>query len=81
MTKRVWLDYQKKKKKNDVLLYFNNNIKKIITIPIVIGFFASAIMYLKYGWEILEQTLLSWTIGVTIIVTIVAIIERKIYGK
>jgi hypothetical protein len=80
MAKKIWIDH-KKKKRNNFIFYFNKNIKKIITIPIIIGFVACAIMYTKYGWDVLEQTLLSWTIGVTIIVTIVAIIEKKIYGR
>ena len=56
-----------------------SHIKRLISIPIIIGAVASVVLYLRFGWEVLEQTLLSWTIGLTILAAILAIIEK--YGR
>lgn len=65
-----------KLKKEESFESFKIHFKSIISVPIIIGIFASIILYEEFGWRALENTLLSWTIGLTIIVTIITLIER-----
>ena len=55
-------------------------IKALLTVEIIIGLLAIFLMYYKFGSDKLVETLLSWTIGVTIVTTIVTGIIGK-YGK
>lgn len=50
--------------------------KKYLPVPIVIGIIACIIMYKEYGIEQLIETILSWTIGITIITTIIGSIKK-----
>lgn len=63
----------KKQQKISTILY---KLRRAISIPIIIGFFAAILMWWKFGWETLAKTLLSWTIGLTILVAIVTLLER-----
>lgn len=89
MLKRAWERYREKRrmkeehgksyerlKFEESLEFLERHFKSIISIPIIIGFIAAFIMYKEFGWEKLEEVLLSWTIGLTIIATIVTLLER-----
>jgi len=54
-----------------------NKLRKYMFSSWVFGVSAAIIMYFFYGWEILLETILSWTIGVTIIATIFAAITKN----
>lgn len=51
-------------------------LRRAVTIPIIIGVFAAVLMWWKFGLETLAKTLLSWTIGLTILVAIVTLLQR-----
>ena len=55
--------------------FVNKNLKKLISIPLMIGLVASILMYYTFGLLELEKTLLSWTIGITSVTAIIAFIE------
>ena len=63
-------------KKEESLESMKKHFKSIISVPIIIGFFAAVVMYRDFGWKSLESSLLSWTIGLTIIVTLITLVER-----
>ncbi|MCD6547829.1 MAG: hypothetical protein J7K22_04740 [Nanoarchaeota archaeon] len=63
-------------KREEFFEFFIKHFKSILSIPILIGVVAAIIMYDEFGWEKLEEVLLSWTIGLTLLATIVALIER-----
>jgi len=63
-------------KKQQKLSKLRYGLRKAITIPIVIGFAAAIVMWYVYGWDMLSETLLSWTIGSTILVSIIALLKR-----
>lgn len=56
--------------------HWETTIKKYISIPIIVGIAASAAIYTYFGGEELFKTLLSWTVGVTIVVTFVAALAK-----
>ncbi|MBD3263229.1 hypothetical protein GF374_02515 [Candidatus Woesearchaeota archaeon] len=58
-----------------------NKLKKIISVPIIIGVAAAIIMWFFYGWDVLLRTLLSWTIGLTILATIITLLERLMHNN
>ena len=87
--KKAWEKYKHKKKKkeehakayekykrDESFAFFKSNFKSIISIPIIIGVIAAIVMYYRFGWIELEKTLLSWTIGLTLLATIVTLLER-----
>ncbi|MCD6575684.1 MAG: hypothetical protein J7K73_00825 [Nanoarchaeota archaeon] len=89
MLKKAWEKYKLKKaqqykhgesyerlKREESIEFITKHFKSIISIPIVIGVIAAMIMYKEFGWQKLEEVLLSWTIGLTIIATIVTLLER-----
>jgi len=63
----------KKQQKISTTLY---KLRKAISIPIIIGIFAAVLMWKFYGWDNLARTLLSWTIGLTILAAIITLLER-----
>lgn len=46
-------------------------LRKLMTIELLVGVTAAFSMYMQFGWEELEKTLLSWIIGLTIAATLV----------
>lgn len=66
---------RKIKQKQQVTSVFEK-LKKVITIPLVIGFIAAFLMYQYYGWDELIRSLLSWTIGLTILATIITVLGK-----
>lgn len=52
----------------------------MITIEIIIGLVAVFLMYYKFGLDRLIETLLNWTIGITIVTTLVVGFIKR-YGK
>ncbi len=89
MLKNSWEKYKLKKaerykhgesyerlKREESLKFIVTHFKSVISIPIIIGVIASIIMYQEFGWKKLEEVLLSWTIGLTIIATIITLLER-----
>ena len=87
--KRAWERYKDKKRKkedhakeymrfkrDESLAFFKNNFKSILSIPIAIGIIAAIVMYYQFGWIELQKILLSWTIGLTLLATIVTLLER-----
>ena len=68
--------YENKRKNelNDIV----SRVRRFMTIPIVIGVIAAVILWLRHGWDKLEQTVLSWTIGMTLIGTLIASAIGKI---
>jgi hypothetical protein len=64
-------------KKRKLLMDYYRGLLKFIPIPIIIGGLAAYYMYIEFGWKALEQSLLSWTIGLTLIATIVASIVGR----
>lgn len=64
-------------KKRKLLRDYYRSLLKFIPIPVLIGGLASYYMYVEFGWKALEQSLLSWTIGLTLIATIVASIVGR----
>lgn len=61
-----------KQKFTDVL----NKVKRVMTIPLIIGFIAAFLMYHYFGWDKLIHSLLSWTIGLTILATIITVLSK-----
>lgn len=51
-------------------------LRRAITIPVLIGIFAAILMWWKFGWDELAHTLLSWTIGLTILAATITLLER-----
>ena len=66
-------ELKKRKKVRSVDL---KKLNKFISVPIIVGVLAAMITYQQYGWDFLKRTLLSWTIGVTIVTTVIAIMEK-----
>ena len=67
--------YEKLKRENSIN-FLKSHFKGIISVPILIGVLAAIIMYKEFGWLKLEEVLLSWTIGLTVLATIVTLLER-----
>ena len=65
-------------KKEQSVKKIKKQLSRLISIPIGIGILAAAFTYHRFGWMFLEQILLSWIIGATIITTVIAVMER--YG-
>jgi len=63
-------------KKQQTISRILYKLRRAITVPIIIGIIAAVLMYLWYGREILIQTLLSWTIGLTILAAAITLLER-----
>lgn len=71
-------NYQRKKyfEKQRKIHSIKHNLKKALSIPIIIGILAAVVMYYRFGWVELEKQLLSWTMGGTILATIVTLLQR-----
>jgi len=52
------------------------HFREFIHIPIIIGLFAVLFMWFFYGWEYLFSTILSWTIGITLVATLIGTIAK-----
>ncbi len=89
MLKRAWERYKERKrqkseqgksyerlKREESIEFFKRHFKSIISVPIIIGILAAILMYHEFGWIKLKETLLSWTIGLTLLATIVTLLER-----
>jgi len=57
---------------------FYKRLRRLVPIPIVIGIVAALIMHDLYGWQSLLETLLGWTIGLTIVATIIAYLPKNL---
>lgn len=68
--------YENKKKSelNELI----KRIRRLMTIPIVIGVLAAILLWLRHGYHALEEAVLSWTIGMTLIGTLIASAIGKI---
>ena len=63
--------------KHSLLGRYVSMLRKLVTIELLVGITAAFSMYMQFGWEELEKTLLSWIIGLTIAATLVTfMIER-----
>ncbi|MBW2992536.1 hypothetical protein KY345_04935 [Candidatus Woesearchaeota archaeon] len=69
---------QKKEKAFDVLI---KKLKVSVPLQIIIGIAACVLMYYLFGGRSLLETLLSWTIGMTIIATIITSILSKYHKE
>jgi len=56
---------------------FYKKLRRYVTIPIIIGIVAAALLYHYYGPRALFQNLLNWTIGLTIVATIIAYLPKN----
>lgn len=56
---------------------FYKKLRRNVSIPIIIGIFAAALLYHYYGPEALFQNLLNWIIGLTIVATIIAYLPKQ----
>jgi len=63
----------KKQQKVSKLLY---ELRRAVTIPIIIGIIAAIAMWRIFGGLVLAEALLSWTIGLTLLVAIVTLLKR-----
>jgi len=54
-------------------------IKALIPLSVLIGVVAFYLMISIYGWREILKTLLSWIVGVTIVTTIIALMQKKEY--
>ena len=59
--------------------YFLNSLRKLFTINLAIGLLAALLMLIVYGANELVRTLLAWIIGITLIATFGAVINK--YSK
>lgn len=57
---------------------FYKRLRRLVPIPIMIGIVAALIMQNLYGWQSLLETLLGWTIGLTIVATIIAYLPKNL---
>lgn len=64
-------------KRERTLNHFMKKLKVLIPIQIVIGIVACFLMYFIFGGNKLVETLLSWTIGMTIIAAFVTSMFSK----
>ena len=55
---------------------FKRQVNKMVSIPLIIGIIAAVMMWYKFGWVELEKSLLSWIIGLTILGTFIALLEK-----
>jgi len=67
--------YERLKRENSID-FLKNHFKGVVSVPILIGVLAAIVMYKEFGWIKLEEVLLSWTIGLTVLATIVTLLER-----
>ncbi len=51
--------------------------RRYISIPIILGVWASIFIYFRFGGEELLRTLLSWVVGVTIVATVIAAVTKS----
>lgn len=58
-------------KKERTLKNFMRKLRVLIPVQILLGIIACFLMYFIFGGNKLAETLLSWTIGMTIIATLV----------
>lgn len=56
---------------------FYKKLRRYVSIPIMIGIFAAALLVHHFGWKALFQNLLNWIIGLTIVATIIAYLPRQ----
>jgi len=71
---KVIVQQQERRKKQD----FYKKLRRIIPIPILMGVIAAITMQHLYGWPSLIETLLGWTIGLTIVATIIAYLPKNL---
>ena len=55
---------------------FNRALNIRISFSILMGVLASIIVYFRFGWVTLEQYLLSWMIGATVMTAILSLFEK-----
>lgn len=58
-----------------------NRFRKYLLNSWMIGVLAAIIMFIFFGWKILFETILNWTIGVTIVTTIFAAVTKDTSKK
>ena len=70
--RRVY-DAKKKRFFEDYL----SNLKKFLTVEIIIGIIAAFLLYTRFGIAELQRTILSWIIGITLVMTIVTAMMNR----
>jgi hypothetical protein len=89
MLRRAWEKYKIKKsmqekhgksyeqlKFKESVEFVEKHFKSILSVPIIIGILAAYLMYRDFGFPKLEEVLLSWTIGLTIVAAIITLLEK-----
>ncbi len=81
-----WEDFIKETERNRMVYEAENklkfekyltSLKGLLTLEIVIGFMAAFLLYTRFGMAELQRIVLSWIIGITLVMTIVtAMINR-----
>lgn len=66
-------------KRDEYVREFKMHLSRMLSVPIIIGIAASIITYYRFGWSFLEQQLLSWLIGATVVTAVITLMER--YGN
>jgi pheromone shutdown protein TraB len=56
---------------------FYKKLRRNVSIPIIIGIFAAALLVHNFGWDALYQNLLNWIIGLTLVATIIAYLPKQ----
>lgn len=64
-------------KKKRLFEDYLSNLKKFLTLEIIIGIVAAFLLYTRFGIVELQRTILSWIIGITLVMTIVTAMMNR----
>ncbi|MBD3354744.1 hypothetical protein GF361_02035 [Candidatus Woesearchaeota archaeon] len=56
---------------------FVDSLKTVLTMELLVGVFAAFSLYIFFGWNDLFKVLLSWTIGITMVSTVVTLMVDR----
>lgn len=88
MTEKTWVEILKKAEtaraheahKENAFKKFALSMRRILTFELLIGIIAALILYVGFGWNELQRTLLSWIIGITMVSTMITFMVNR-YNK
>ena len=88
MAEKTWVEILNKaekaqaheKHKKNVFKKFTLSLRRLLTFELLIGIIAAFMLYVGFGWNELQRTLLSWIIGITMVSTMITFMVNR-YNK
>jgi type IV secretory pathway VirB2 component (pilin) len=63
--------------KKNIFEKYAESLKGLVTVELLVGIIAAFSMFILFGWDELERTLLSWIIGITLVMTILTYMANR----